>query len=269
MQYIEKNREELQDDDISKLLACVRLTLLTAPALVSLYAKFPKNLSADFQDALVRRLCISQNIRVPLSINRAHARGVALNGDRPRVQIAPDLNFKGVFYWIGTHGHETAWTNPFVNGNLAITTSGVWNGLAPHPSIAGNAHDPESIVDVTWMNNQIGEWVCFDIDPREDGIRLNPTHYYYHYSAQYWQPTNWVFEARTDATEPWIVIRIHNQDNSILQAAPRHGVLFDLPSVSPENQYRFFRLRNTGPDANGSYWLGISFLEIFGALFHK
>ena len=133
--------------------------------------------------------------------------------------------------------------------------------------VTGTGNDPRGAVEFkdtksVYSSDDEDSWICYDFNDR----CVIPTSYSVRsygglFVNGHNSPKSWVVEVSNDG-ELWM--EIDRRENSDLAngGAPRH---FKISSV-PWQGFRFFRLRQTGKNHEGSYRLDIDALEIFGTL---
>ena len=115
-------------------------------------------------------------------------------------------------------------------------------------------------------NDAKDTWVCYDFKDR----RIIPTSY----SVRSWRDgpggehlKSWIIEVSNDGTEnSWIEID-RRENNSDLNA--KYVTANFKISQVPRQRFRFIRLKQTGLNHKGNYYVNISSLEIFGTLFEE
>jgi len=65
---------------MKKLFSAVRFTFCSAKVLVKIWSSFGSILPDEFQEAIIRRLCIASNIEVPEKIVKHKPRGGEVEG---------------------------------------------------------------------------------------------------------------------------------------------------------------------------------------------
>jgi len=134
---------------------------------------------------------------------------------------------------------------------------------------------------IFWTASTGRGWVAWDINKKLSGtLTVVPTHYWFSFNAANWLPRNWVFEASNDYLN-WTVLSSHLNDmtfmvpgahyfavqaSSGVQAEQNSSLSSSTSSSSkmPKIGYRYFRLRQVGPDGEGSQWFGITGFELYG-----
>ena len=152
----------------------------------------------------------------------------------------------------------------------------------------GNVHD-KGIVDVTassfkktdtepknaaglalWKDavycsrEEPNSWICYDFK----GRRVIPTSYSVMTNASnrgYIHLKSWVVEVSNDR-ELWIEIDRRTNNKDLNNECVTHN--FKISKV-PSESFRFFRLRQTGPNHSGQHMLCIYAMEVFGTLFEE
>ena len=162
-----------------------------------------------------------------------------------------DYDGNGVVYWVGTkYGTEKEWQNPWKRGLIKIKST-EWDYGGAEDMVANEACNTLS------MNN-FGAWVSIEFDNK---LMIQPTKYtlshYLYYDGCYLR--SWVFEGSIDGAE-WTVIRDHSDDESLNGQGQSHS--WDTPNA--EQYFNRFRVRMTGEDSDGRWYLAAHALEIYG-----
>eukprot|EP01124_Arcella_intermedia_P003498 TRINITY_DN11935_c0_g1_i1.p1 TRINITY_DN11935_c0_g1~~TRINITY_DN11935_c0_g1_i1.p1 ORF type:complete len:454 (-),score=86.84 TRINITY_DN11935_c0_g1_i1:93-1454(-) len=236
------------------LFGAPRYSFVRTELLLACHTEYREFLPAAFQDVLVSRVCRGAGIHVPHSLASYKHRG---KGDTIQFTQTVPTDFKGLFYWLGQGRGMTSWENPLSKKEIVITSSSAWGGASPNPSVVtlGNTV-PDSVF--FWTNSEQNAWVVFDIDPNETGLRFSPSSYVFGFLSSTWMPRNWNFEASNDKAT-WKVIKNHTNDQTITTAG---NFVFEVDDLS--EGFRYFKLALTGPDSNGSFFLGFTGFEMFG-----
>ena len=142
-------------------------------------------------------------------------------------------------------------------GIVNVTASSQQDGRLWGP--ASGAVKLESDGAFFWSKCEPNEWICYDFKER----RVIPTSYSARCFGQF-RPNHWVIEVSNDG-KSWT--EIDRRDTNELNGAEltRNFRISRVPSEG----FRFFRLRQTGPNDEGELCLVLRALEIFGTLFEK
>lgn len=164
-----------------------------------------------------------------------------------------DFGNSGLFYNLGTNFKRDKWKNPAERGIVKVTAS----SLCPDSEKASAVVGRTVVRCVTKPHED--SWFCVDL--RE--FRLFPTAYSLrHYSS--WDVEalrNWVFEGSNDNTR-WNILGTYLNDTSLsTRGASRTWIL--KKSNMP---YRYFRVRQIGPNSNKHLYLSCSGMELYGRL---
>jgi hypothetical protein len=124
----------------------------------------------------------------------------------------------------------------------------------------GDAFSPKSAADLQGTNlfqseNGPDQWLCYDFKTR----CVRPTHYSIHAHRGYWLRW-WVLEGSADGLS-WSLLD-EQKDNSTTN--PTHPI--GTFSVSRSSEWRFIRLRQTGKNGCGDFWVLLHAFELFGEL---
>jgi hypothetical protein len=164
------------------------------------------------------------------------------------------------------------------------SSSSCLNGIVAHLTreCGGNVHT-HNVVSVTASSSQYGDvgqiadlqsdasfytrnsrgsWICYDFKTR----KVKVTHYTirsFHgwgIGSGYAHPMNWVVEGSIDGNS-WIELDRRENNHDL------NGLNITRTFAMAQSQViRMIRLRQTGPEHNGTYYLCLSSLEIFGSL---
>ena len=146
-------------------------------------------------------------------------------------------------------------------GIVNVTASSVYND--------DSDYHPKNAVDLGTdslycSKNEKDTWICYDFKER----CVIPTSY--SVRSQGNGPGNshlksWVIEVSNDGSS-WTEIDRRDNNNDLNDKYATAN--FKISKV-PSESFRFFRLKQTGPNHRGYDYLAISSLEIFGTLFEK
>lgn len=169
-----------------------------------------------------------------------------------------DFDTNGVLYYFGTAGGTRTYVNPHSSGDVVASWSGVAHGQEKNfvdHFPAKNGSNYTSSNDFQWMMVDLGQ-----------GRALMVTRYtlsHSHDAGMGHELRNWRFEGRANARDPWIGLRVHEDDASI-QKKSRLTCTWE---VSPTTHAcRYFRILHTGVGASGSKLLMCSGIELYGDL---
>jgi hypothetical protein len=161
--------------------------------------------------------------------------------------FSADGDSNGVFYYIGTALGTTAWNNP-AGSSVIITPSSVGSGSTN--TLTGRT--PSDF----WTNNSAGSSIIFSIGTHT--LNLN------HYTLQTrgsdsgYYPTSWAIQGSNDGST-WTTL--DNQTNYTGFDGTAQWKDF---SVTPSTSYSYFRIVSTGNDSNGSSYLCLGQIELYG-----
>jgi hypothetical protein len=167
---------------------------------------------------------------------------------------------------------ELAYSGSPLAGVIAHLTARLGGNPARESAIAVTASDPgdvngapENAVDLardrTFYASKDTEgqdkWLQLDFR----GMRVRPTHYTLrsHVRANWASVRSWVLEASGDGQE-WTELDRHENIDDLCSQQPR------TYPVATETNWRFFRVRQTGPNSKRNWKLAISAIEFFGIL---
>mmetsp|Transcript_10843 Transcript_10843/g.15126 ORF Transcript_10843/g.15126 Transcript_10843/m.15126 type:complete len:488 (-) Transcript_10843:133-1596(-) len=162
--------------------------------------------------------------------------------------LAFDDKKQGVFYFIGTSGLKTSWTNPCKAGWMTVQLSSS-GGASRH-----------CICDRKWgtgaVENSYGSsptWISFDLKD----YQVVPRSYYVHQDQDHFL-RNWKFEVSNDNVR-WIVLSNHTNDATIT-----NDNRFGHFKVQCGRPYRYFKIHVTGPSHKGQPSFDLTQVELFG-----
>ena len=144
-------------------------------------------------------------------------------------------------------------------GMVNVTASSVYS-ISHYPK---NAVDLETNAYYLSMNER-DSWICYDFKSR----RVIPVSYSvrsYRRCPGSFHPKSWVIEVSDDGTEGSWQQLDRRDDNDDLNGHQVTG-RFHIRTV-PTEPFRFFRLRQTGENHHGNYYLALCSLDISGFLF--
>ena len=110
--------------------------------------------------------------------------------------------------------------------------------------------------------SQENAWLCYDFKDR----KVIPKAYVIRSQGAGqggYHPKSWVVEVSSDGSS-WQVVDRRNNDHSL---DGYHLTNLFTVSEIPSQSFRFVRLRQTGPNHDGTYHFGLSGFEIFGTLY--
>lgn len=82
-------------------------------------------------------------------------------------------------------------------------------------------------------------------------------------------PRSWVMEASQDGNR-WVILRTHREDESLNRFCATYYWDVQVPKITQNNRgyYQYFRLTQTGPNANGTNNFCVSSFEVYGRVMH-
>ncbi len=161
----------------------------------------------------------------------------------------------GVLYWIGTGGGTRGYTNPHTSGDVVVSWSSCLSG--------SEARCIEHKCGWIWNNtrNEEGSWVCVDLGSSRR-LAIN------YYSLRYGRSDNTGFSicnwelAGSNDQNAWVCLRAHNNDSSL------DGAMAEASwAVEGKGEgFRYFRIKMTGKNSDGRYYLSCAGMELYGRL---
>lgn len=94
---------------------------------------------------------------------------------------------------------------------------------------------------------------------------MTPTHYTARSAnvyANWFHPKSWVIEGSIDGSS-WEEIDEENNCSHLNGGRKTHTFVMNHPT---NKEFRYIRMKSTGPDWNGSYYLIIEAFEIYGRI---
>lgn len=157
--------------------------------------------------------------------------------------------------WIGTLGRTKEYKSPAVLGIIEVRASSVTSDSAPPGALLAR----QLLRFTTKPEKQ--SWVSFDFGKHV----IRPSHYTLRHYAS-WDVEalrNWVFEGSVNG-KTWTLLRQHTKDQALSGKSDTHTWALSGPNA--QKAYRYFRVRQTGLNSNGHYYLALSGFEIYGLL---
>jgi len=254
MDYVNYNKKELSEQDLQNLFTIPRYSYLKVENILKVFTTYGDYLPKSFVNGLMFMICQQNGLSLPKSVvHYTPRRSHVIFSCQPQ----NNTDYRGLFYWLGKSKGATEWSNPMSKQLIAISSSSAWANTAIPDTICAN---PPITNAIFWTNSEFGAWIKFDIDPKGEGLKFVPTHYYYGFQTNTWLPRNWNFEGSQNNVD-WITLKTHIDDNTMQSVG---NYLFQVPNV--HDGYRYFRIRLTGQDSNGSNFVGLSFFELFGRI---
>ena len=183
----------------------------------------------------------------------------------------------GCVFWTETK-HSYQETKP-LSGIISYLTNefggnvhhkGIVNVTAS--SVHGQEHEnqPYSVTELDsqsefFSNNEKDSWVCYDFRERRVKPRSYTVRSMFNMCRGKHYLKSWVFEGSNDGTT-WTELNRQRNNSDLKGSYATHN--FKV-SVSPNESFRFLRLRQTGKNHADCYFMIFSGLEIFGVLLTK
>ena len=174
----------------------------------------------------------------------------------------------GLFYWMGTNRTITSWANPGkpgCNPDIACVTFTRSSRLSPT-----DLDSPACVADlwasVCYTSPLPNSWWMVDLGPhlrfRLRAYMLRDGDNFFHEMIR-----NWALEGSEDGLR-WIQLQAYVNDTSISEPFGNHTFQgIDLLNREVDVGYRFFRILQIGRNVDGSYFLNLSGMELYGLLF--
>lgn len=168
-----------------------------------------------------------------------------------------DGDTNGVVSYLGTNGLKSAFTNP---SGAILPTIASSSGSGTPANLTNRTNDE-------WFtSNAAGSWVAFDLGT---GISVSNYTLRARSSAASALPRNWVLEGTNSVSSfditgvnaaIWTAIDTRTSD-ATLTAASQY---YTLTANGSTLDYRYLRLRITGPDSSGTNFLTLNEIEFYG-----
>lgn len=164
-----------------------------------------------------------------------------------------DFDQNGAIYYLGSLGKTKPFDNPVDLGRMKVRASSLMHDSQPAKALLDR-----SLIRFT-TKQQPGAWVEFDFLDE----RIAPTAYTLkHYKS--WDTEalrNWVLEGSNDGSA-WTTLHTHNNDGALKKI----GGTKTWSILGNAGPFRFLRIRTTGKNSNGHYYLALSGVEFYGSL---
>lgn len=168
-----------------------------------------------------------------------------------------DLNYlssgdaNGLFYWLGTNGKTTVFSNPHTDGKLFISASSVGAG-----TVAQLCDRQDSQFFTDSVN---GSWIKITL-PVGKNLKLNYYSIKTRNQSSGYHPKNWKLQGSNDDST-WI--DLDNQVNNT--TLTNNSQWLSLP-VNTNTAYRHWRILVTGFNSSNFYHLVLGEVEFYGQL---
>ncbi|ETN98493.1 E3 ubiquitin-protein ligase HECTD1, partial [Reticulomyxa filosa] len=160
-------------------------------------------------------------------------------GNKRIFKYTQDMDFNGLFYFLGTNGGERQWTNPVDLRLVNVDASSLMSDSAPLSALCGRA----SVRCVTKPHQK--SWMSIDLKD----IKMRLSHYTLrHYNSWDTEALRfWVLEGSDDGVA-WIPLRQHADDKALRKS----GMTHTWP-IETSQYFSRFRLFMTGRNSN-NHW---------------
>ena len=181
-------------------------------------------------------------------------------------QVAGQFDTKGVLYLLGTHAGARKYKNPMKSGEIVAAMSSAYTDsteksapwkLVEHAHPGGNDYSNYNRTD-----NKPGSWISIDLGASR-ALRL--THYALRHGRYFGYDLlrSWRLEGSNDPSSGWVTLKEHKDDESL----PAQGwCVGDWAVEGIEQEYRHFRIIQTGKNSNGNDYLMCAGIELYGEL---
>ena len=170
-----------------------------------------------------------------------------------------DFDNHGLCYALGSNFGKKAWANPATAGLVTVTPSKKKGDSQSMDAVCGRS-TVRCVTDVGADADGQRPWITIDFS--KSG-KIAPTHYTLrHYISWNIEALrSWVLEASNDGKE-WTLIKEHKNDEALNAKGKAHT--WKVNEEKEHEQYGHFRLRMTGKNSNGNWYLACSGFEIYG-----
>lgn len=146
-------------------------------------------------------------------------------------------------------------------GTVNVTSSSHYNSFC----LPRNAVDLQNAKNYFRSNDEPCCWLQYDFNEK----MINPASYAIRtrHDLDGNHPRNWVIEGSNTGNE-WTILDRRVNDTSLNGKSATHIFSIQSPSKREEG-YRYLRMRLTGSDSSSHFYLTVSSLEYFGALFNS
>lgn len=183
---------------------------------------------------------------------RLHRRGTVV----VHCAMVSPFDTNGVLYHIATGGGSMPWTNPSASGQVAVTMSFVSNGSRHHCVLRPDVEGCEVMNDTL---NKPNQWIRLDLGERRS---LCVAHYCLRADSQgEFAVRSWELQGSNCPDGPWVTLRRHDDDETL--PARKFAIAAWSVERTPQH-FRFFRIHQHGKNAQGSDYLKIAGLELYG-----
>ena len=181
-------------------------------------------------------------------------------------QVAGQFDTKGVLYLLGTHAGAREYENPMKSGEIVAAMSSTYTSSnvesAPwrlvehaHPGGRGGSN-------FNCTESKPNSWISIDLGASR-ALRLT------HYALRHGFPNggnrlrSWRLEGSNDPSSGWVTLKDYKDDESLPDQAWCVG---DWAVEGIEQEYRHFRIIQTGKNSSGMGYLACAGLEVYGEL---
>lgn len=176
----------------------------------------------------------------------------------------------GVLYYIATGRGTRPWRNPVLDGLVEIQASSPTGRFTDPRGIVGRKFLSTSFAGPAAAQGKLSTWWVVDLGP---GHRLACSHYTLRHDGSEDFARNWVLQGSNanakerESERGWSDLLRHVEDGSL--RLPGQYASWPVPAGTTQPPYRFFRLLQTGPNANplSPHTLALSSIELYGLLY--
>ena len=185
------------------------------------------------------------------------------SGDK---QVAGRFDTKGVLYLLGTHAGAREYENPMKSGEIVAAMSSAYtqHGVESAPwRLVEHAHPGgDDYSNSNFTEGKPHSWISIDLGASR-ALRL--THYAlrHGYEDGFGRLRSWRLEGSNDPSSGWVTLKDYKDDESL---PDRGWCVGDWAVEGIEQEYRHFRIIQTGKNSTGYDSLWCAGLELYGEL---
>merc|ERR1711935_904266 len=180
----------------------------------------------------------------------------------PKTGLKNFWDKNGLFYWLGTKGKTTGWTNPWTRGSVGLKRTPYYstqkeNGIfITRPEAAGGRSTYQA-----WTRDHPEGFWYFTLKGTR---KLSMTHYTLRQSSQSgYLPRNWQIQGKNPANGQWFDLDIRKNSGVITGAKQSASFPLSQFGSSAAPYCSEFRLRQ-GKVSNNNYWMTLAGFEVYG-----
>ena len=177
----------------------------------------------------------------------------------------PSNDTGGIFYYVGTDGLTTSYTNPVDESGTAITASDQDGGTVTQ-RVADHDINTSGGRWGDWSNSNNDPWIKFDFDDG-NGEKVVPIGFSYYpgYDLNHVWEEGDIQGSNNDSD--WDDLMVYDGSGEEKHwGAHTDDIVsyFSMDNVTDSTQYRYIRFRQTGPNRAGNYYFTANHIEFYG-----